>query len=69
MTISQNSPLTQNQRDNLNIGIYLCGRPYGASLDDVLQAALGYNPNGNYPANSFEMRAFRETSNKLRIRS
>lgn len=48
------APQTQVQRDNLNIGIFLAGRQYGAPIDQILQAALGYNPNGAYPTNSFE---------------
>jgi hypothetical protein len=52
--MTMQTPPTSVQRDNLNIGIYLAGRPHGAELDDILQAALGYNPNGPYPANSFE---------------
>lgn len=44
----------QEQRDNLNIGIFLAGRRYGAPLDQILQAALGYNPQGTYPNNSVE---------------
>jgi hypothetical protein len=53
------APLTQVQRDNLNIGIFLAGRPYGAPLDQILQAALGYDPNGTYPTNSFERYEYR----------
>jgi hypothetical protein len=53
------SPLTQTQRDNLNIGIFLSGRPNGATIDQILQAALGYDPNGNYPINSFEKYEYR----------
>ena len=52
--MTTNTPPTQIQRDNLNIGIYLAGRRYGAQLEDILQAALGYNPNGQFPINSFE---------------
>ena len=48
------APSTQAQRDNLNIGIFLAGRRNGAPLDQILQTALGYNPNGPYPTNSFE---------------
>lgn len=48
------APLAQVQRDNLNIGIFLAGRPYGAPIDQILQAALGYDPSGTYPTNSFE---------------
>jgi len=42
------TPSIQEQRDNLNIGIFLVGRQYGAPLDQILQAALGYNPDGTY---------------------
>jgi hypothetical protein len=52
--MTMHTPLTQVQRDNLNIGIYLVGRPHGAQLDQILQAALGYNPNGSYPTNCME---------------
>ena len=48
------TPLAQVQRDNPNIGIFLAGRPYGAPIDHILQAALGYNPSGTYLTNSFE---------------
>jgi hypothetical protein len=53
------APLTQVQRDNLNVGIFLVGRPYGAPLADILQAALGYDPNGAYPTNSLERYEYR----------
>jgi len=53
------APPTQVQRDNLTIGIFLAGRPYGAPLDDILQAALGFNPNGTYPTNSLEKYEYR----------
>ncbi|MBA7474444.1 hypothetical protein ES707_09797 [subsurface metagenome] len=53
------APLAQVQRDNLNIGIFLAGRSYGSPLDQILQAALGYNPNGTYPTNSFEIYEYR----------
>lgn len=52
--MTMTTPLTQVQRDNLNIGIFLVGRRYGSPLDQILQSALGYNPNGAYPTNSFE---------------
>lgn len=52
--MNMRAPIVPVQRDNLNIGIYLAGRAGGAQLDDVLQAALGYNPNGPYPTNSRE---------------
>ncbi len=55
MTLPVRPPLTQVQRDNLNVGIYLAGRRGGAPLDDILQAALGYTPNGPYPTNSIEI--------------
>lgn len=53
------APLTEAQRDNLNIGIFLAGRPHGAPLDQILQATVGYNPNGPYPYNSFERYEYR----------
>lgn len=53
------TPPTETQRDNLNIGIYLAGRRLGAPLDDILQACLGYNPNGPYPTNSIERYEYR----------
>jgi len=53
------APLTQVQRDNLNTGIFLAGRHYGAPIDQILQAALGYNPSGTYPTNSFERYEYR----------
>jgi len=53
------TPLTQTQRDNLNIGIFLAGRSRGAPLDQIMQAALGYNPSGTYPFNSFERYEYR----------
>jgi len=53
------APLTQVQRDNLNIGIFLAGRPYGAPLAQILRAALGYDPNGTYPTNSLERYEYR----------
>ena len=60
--MTMHAPLTQVQKDNLNIGIYLAGRRTGAPLDQILQAALGYNPNGAYPTNSFDKyeRRFRD---------
>jgi len=53
------APLTQSQRDNLNIGIFLAGRPHGAPLDQIMQAAVGYDPSGPYPYNSFERYEYR----------
>jgi hypothetical protein len=41
-------------RDNLAIGIFLGGRPYGAPLEDVLIYALGYNPQGTPPTNDWD---------------
>lgn len=38
------TPSVQIQRDNLNIGLFLAGNPYGVELDRILQGALGYNP-------------------------
>ena len=47
-------PTIQQQRDNLNIGLYLAHSQFGATLDRVLQVALGYNPNGPPPTNHVE---------------
>ena len=32
-------------RDNLNVGLYLSHGRFGATLEDILQAALGFDPN------------------------
>ena len=48
------SPTIQQQRDNLTVGLYLANTGFGATLDQVLQAALGYNPNGPPPTNYVE---------------
>ncbi len=40
-------PSVQTQRDNLSIGLYLAHSGYGATLDDTLQASLGYVPSIN----------------------
>ncbi len=37
-------PSIQEQRDNLNVGLYLAGSRFGATLDQILQVALGYSP-------------------------
>lgn len=37
-------PSVQVQRDNIAVGLYLAGQPFGATLDDVLEQALGYDP-------------------------
>lgn len=57
--MTMHAPLTEVQRDNLNIGIFLAGRPDGAPLDQILQNTVGYDPNGNYPMNSFERYEYR----------
>ena len=57
------TPSVQVQKDNLNIGLYLClQKPYGVSLEEILKTALGYNPQGPYPTDSFELyeKRFRE---------
>ena len=47
-------PTIEQQRDNLTIGIFLANTGFGAVLDQVLQAALGYNPSGQPPTNWVE---------------
>ena len=48
-------PTIQQQRDNLNIGLYLATSGFGATLDQTLQVALGFTPNGPYPSNQVEL--------------
>ena len=48
------TPTAQQQRDNLNIGLYLAGAKFGATLDQILQSELGYKPNGAPPSNYVE---------------
>ena len=50
------TPNIQIQRDNLNIGLYLARGRFGASLDDILQVALGYMPTSGHSRDSFEQR-------------
>ena len=47
-------PTIEQQRDNLNIGLYLANSKFGATLDQTLQVALGFNPNGPPPVNQVE---------------
>ena len=49
-------PSIQTQRDNLNIGLYLAHGRFGATLQDVLQAALGYIHDGPVSVESHERR-------------
>ncbi len=42
-------PSVQTQRDNLTIGLYLAHGRFGATLDDIVQVALGYSPNSSRP--------------------
>ena len=42
-------PSVQTQRDNLTIGLYLAHGRFGATLDQVLEVALGYSPSGPRP--------------------
>ena len=41
-------------RDNLSAGLFLAEQPYGASLDDVLMQALGYDPDASGPVGQRE---------------
>lgn len=56
------APSIQQQRDNLTIGLFLANQRFGASLDQSLQVALGYAPNGPYPLDLVETyeRRFRD---------
>ncbi len=49
-------PDIQTQRDNLTIGLYLAHTRFGATLDDILQVALGYSPGSGRPVEYFENR-------------
>ena len=55
-------PTIQQQRDNLKIGLYLANSKFGGTLDQTLQVALGFNPNGPFPVNQVEQyeRRFRD---------
>jgi hypothetical protein len=48
-------------RDNLQIGLFFANQPYGATLNQALTNALGYNALGTYPNNDAEayIRRFR----------
>ena len=50
------SPSIQTQRDNLNIGLFLAHGRFGASIEDILQAALGYDRDGSIPVEPYERR-------------
>lgn len=47
------TPEMERQEDNLTIGLYLANAraSFGATMDDILQAALPYNPSGGPPDN------------------
>ena len=47
-------PTIDQQRDHLTRGLYLANSRFGATLDQILQAALGYDPNGSPPRNWVE---------------
>ena len=49
-------PSIQSQRDNLSIGLYLAHGVHGATLDQILQVALGYSPNGPHPVEEYSQR-------------
>ena len=48
------TPTARQQKDNLNIGLYLARMKFGATLDQILRSELGYDPNGPPPYNYFE---------------
>ena len=49
-------PSIQTQRDNLQIGLYLARGRFGATLDDILQVAVGYSPDQVIPREHYESR-------------
>ena len=49
-------PTIRTQRDNLEIGLYLARGGFGATLDNILQVALGFIPNGPQPSEHYEGR-------------
>ena len=48
------TPTAQQQKDNLNVGLYLTRTKFGATLDQTLRSELGYDPNGAPPSNYVE---------------
>ena len=49
-------PSIQTQRDNLTIGLYLAHGRFGATLDDIVQVALGRSPNSTLPREHYANR-------------
>lgn len=51
------SPSAREQKDNLSVGLYLATRPHGVQLDEILQVALGYDPqNPAFPLEHYDAR-------------
>ena len=50
------TPSLQSQRDNLTIGLFLAHSGFGATLDQILQVALGYSPGGQQSIEQYESR-------------
>ena len=55
--MSSRTPTVEEQRDNLSIGIYLAASPHGVGLEQILEVALGYDPqNPTRPHDHYERR-------------
>lgn len=67
------TPSVEEQRDNLQIGIYLAANPYGVRIERVIEVALGYDVGAPaYPYESYERRFRRAQAigrDKLKARS
>lgn len=50
-------PSVEEQRDNLQVGIYLAANPYGVRIERVIEVALGYDVDAPaYPYEAYERR-------------
>lgn len=67
------TPSVEEQRDNLQIGIYLAANPYGVRVERVIEVALGYDVDAPaYPYEAY-VRRFRRAQaigrDKLKARA
>lgn len=66
-------PSIQEQRDNLQIGVYLATHPHGVGMEQVVEVVLGYDPQDPVHPYDFYERRFRKAQavgrNKLKART